>query len=199
MTTGEKLALLRRQKGMTQEELSETLNVSRQSVSRWEMNAAFPETDKLIRLSKLFDCSIDFLLKNEYQKNDSRDTDLSAVDCHQFIRECGYFFLATSVDDQPRLRPFGMIHAKDQALFIATDKRKSVYSDLLRNPKVEIASYRPDTRKWIRIRATVEEDSSIQTREEMMDLYSNLRQAYQNENEMYLIIYRLLIDHVSVT
>ena len=63
VTTGEKLALLRRRKGMTQEELSEALMVSRQSVSRWEMDAAFPETDKLIKLSKLFDCSIDFCLK----------------------------------------------------------------------------------------------------------------------------------------
>lgn len=43
MTTGEKLALLRKKKGMTQEELAEALQVSRQSVSRWEMDAAFPE------------------------------------------------------------------------------------------------------------------------------------------------------------
>lgn len=73
MTTGEKLALLRRQKGMTQEELSETLNVSRQSVSRWEMDTAFPETDKLVKLSKLFDCSIEFLLKTDYQAYRSGD------------------------------------------------------------------------------------------------------------------------------
>lgn len=52
MTTGEKLAALRREKGLTQEQLAEALNVSRQSVSRWEMDAAFPETDKLIRLSR---------------------------------------------------------------------------------------------------------------------------------------------------
>lgn len=199
MTTGEKLALLRRQKGMTQEDLSESLNVSRQSVSRWEMDAAFPETDKLIKLSKLFDCSIDFLLKNEYQKNDRKDTDLSATDCLQFIRDCGYFFLATSVNDQPRLRPFGMIYANDQDLFIATDKRKGVYSDLQRNPRVEIASYRTDTHRWIRIQGSVEEENSIHIQEEMMDLYSNLRQAYRNENEMYLVIYRLLIDHADIT
>ena len=62
VTTGEKLALLRKKRGITQEELSEMLNVSRQSVSRWELDAAFPETDKLIKLSKLFECSIDFLL-----------------------------------------------------------------------------------------------------------------------------------------
>lgn len=60
MTTGEKLAFLRKKKGITQEQLSEQVGVSRQSVSRWEMDAAFPETDKLIKLSRLFERSIDF-------------------------------------------------------------------------------------------------------------------------------------------
>ena len=67
MTTGEKLAVLRKEKGITQEALSEMLNVSRQSVSRWELDVAFPETDKLIKLSKLFECSIDFLLNENIQ------------------------------------------------------------------------------------------------------------------------------------
>ena len=198
VTTGEKLALLRRQRGMTQEELSEVLNVSRQSVSRWEMDVAFPETDKLIRLSKLFDCSIDFLLKNDYQVDQKKSTELSVKDGCRFIRECGYFFLATSVDDQPRLRPFGMIHANDQSLFIATDKRKSVYTDLQKNPRVELASISFDTRRWIRIYGRVEVESSLQIREEMMDVYSNLRQAYRNGDEMYLVIFRLLIDDISI-
>lgn len=199
MTTGEKLALLRKKKGMTQEELSETLQVSRQSVSRWEMDAAFPETDKLIKLSKLFDCSIDFLLNNSIQKSEKSEIDFFVEDCHQFIRECGYFFLATSVDNQPRLRPFGMIHSNDNALYIATDKRKRVYSDLQENPKVEIASYNPNTRKWIRISGIAEVESANQIREEMMNIYSNLRQAYLNENEVYLVIYRLVIDDISIT
>lgn len=198
VTTGEKLALLRRQKGMTQEELSEALNVSRQSVSRWEMDAAFPETDKLIRLSKLFDCSIDFLLKTDYQMNEKKDAELSARDCCRFIQECGYFFLATSVDDQPRLRPFGMIHANDQSLFIATDKRKSVYTDLQKNPKVELASFSSETRQWLRIRGKVEAEGSLQIREEMMDVYSNLRRAYRSGDEMYLVIFKLLIDAISI-
>lgn len=203
MTTGEKLALLRKKKGMTQEELSETLKVSRQSVSRWEMDAAFPETDKLIKLSKLFECSIDFLLNDSIQESEKSiakmsDTDFTVRDCHQFIRECGYFFLATSVENQPRLRPFGMIHSNDEAMFIATDKRKRVYSDLQENPKVEIASYNPNTRKWIRISGIVEVESSNQIREEMMNIYFNLRQAYFDENEMYLMIYRLVIDDISI-
>lgn len=203
MTTGEKLALLRKKKGMTQEELSEALQVSRQSVSRWEMDAAFPETDKLIKLSKLFECSIDFLLNDSIQESEKgiakmSDTDFTVRDCHKFIRECGYFFLATSVDNQPRLRPFGMIHSNDEAMFIVTDKRKKVYSDLQENPKVEIASYNPNTRKWIRITGKAEEENSNRIREEMMNIYSNLRRAYVNENEIYLVIYRLLIDDISI-
>lgn len=203
MTTGEKLALLRKKKGMTQEELSEALQVSRQSVSRWEMDAAFPETDKLITLSKLFECSIDFLLNDSIRESEKSivkmsDTDFNVRDCHQFIRECGYFFLATSVNNQPRLRPFGMIHSNDETMFIATDKRKKVYSDLQENPKVEIASYNPNTHKWIRITGKAEEENSNRIREEMMNIYSNLRRAYVNENEIYLVIYRLLIDDISI-
>ena len=199
MTTGEKLALLRKKRGMTQEELSEALNVSRQSVSRWEMDAAFPETDKLIKLSKLFDCSIDFLLNNSIQESEKSEINFSVEDCHKFIRECGYFFLATSVDNQPRLRPFGMIHSKDEALYIATDRRKRVYSDLQKNPKMEIASYNSNTRRWIRISGRAEAESSNQIREEMMNIYSNLRQAYFGENEMYLVIYRLVTDDISIS
>ena len=61
MTTGEKIAALRKKNGITQEQLAEILKVSRQSVSRWEMDIAFPETEKLIKLSRLLGCSIDFL------------------------------------------------------------------------------------------------------------------------------------------
>lgn len=65
MTTGEKLQSLRKQNNYTQEELADIMNVSRQSVSRWESDIAFPETEKLITLSKLYKCSIDYLLNSE--------------------------------------------------------------------------------------------------------------------------------------
>lgn len=89
MTTGEKLALLRKKKGITQEKLSELLLVSRQSVSRWELDAAFPETDKLIKLSKLFECSIDFLLNEDIEQSETMETDVSLNYYYKFIRECG--------------------------------------------------------------------------------------------------------------
>ena len=65
MTTGQKIAKLRRERGMTQDGLADALGVSRQAVSKWESDAAFPETEKLVRLSRLLECSIDYLLKQE--------------------------------------------------------------------------------------------------------------------------------------
>ena len=63
MTTGDKLAKLRKNANYTQEQLAEILGVSRQAVSKWESDLAFPETEKLIRISELYGCSLDYLLK----------------------------------------------------------------------------------------------------------------------------------------
>ena len=191
MTTGEKLAFFRKQKGITQEHLSELLEVSRQSVSRWEKDAAFPETDKLIKLSKLFECSIDFLLNDSIYKEDNACTGASADDCRRFIHDCGYFFLATSVDNQPKLRPFGMIYSNSRELFIATDKRKKVYCDLVNNPKIELAAYNLHTRKWIRIAGRAEQESSVFIQEDMMDVYPSLRQKYQGGEKIFLAVFKL--------
>ena len=63
MTLGEKIAKQRKELNYTQEQLADILGVSRQSISKWESDIAYPETDKLIELGKLFDCSMDYLLK----------------------------------------------------------------------------------------------------------------------------------------
>lgn len=192
------MALLRKKKGITQEALSEILNVSRQSVSRWEMDIAFPETDKLIRLSKLYGCSIDYLLNEDIQECEEDQTRIDVGKCCQFIRDCGYFFLATSVDGSPRMRPFGMIYSNGRNLFIVTDKRKKVYEELTGNPQVGIASYNPGTRRWIRISARVEEETSRVVWEEIMMMYPSLRQKYLDETGIYIAIYKLLINDVGI-
>ena len=70
MTLGEKLAKARKENNITQEQLADRLGVSRQSISKWESDIAYPETDKLIRMSEIFNCSLDYLLKeNITEKN----------------------------------------------------------------------------------------------------------------------------------
>jgi len=75
MTFGEKLSKLRRENNYTQEQLADKLDVSRQSVSKWESDIAYPETDKLIEIGRLFDCSMDYLLKDDVtEKNGAAPT-----------------------------------------------------------------------------------------------------------------------------
>lgn len=62
MTIGEKLKILRRQHGLTQEQLAEKLGVSRQALSKWESDASVPDTENIIRLAHLFDITTDHLL-----------------------------------------------------------------------------------------------------------------------------------------
>lgn len=62
MTTGQKIAALRRERGMTQDALAEALSVTRQAVSKWEADAALPETGKLVPLARLLGCTADYLL-----------------------------------------------------------------------------------------------------------------------------------------
>lgn len=64
MDFSEKLLTLRKAKDMTQEELAEKLNVSRQSVSKWESGQAVPELDKIVAVSAVFDVTTDYLLKS---------------------------------------------------------------------------------------------------------------------------------------
>ena len=64
MTFSDKLIALRRKAGWSQEELAERLNVSRQSVSKWEGAQSMPDIDKIVQMSSLFSVTTDYLLKD---------------------------------------------------------------------------------------------------------------------------------------
>ena len=77
MSFGKNLQYLRQlSAGMTQETLAEKLNVSRQTVSKWEMDAANPEMDKALELCKVFNCSLDNLFRDEMDQRSSVYTNL---------------------------------------------------------------------------------------------------------------------------
>lgn len=65
MTFAEKLKSIRKQAGMSQEQLAEKLGVSRQAVTKWETDAGIPDIENIMAISALFDISIDELLSNE--------------------------------------------------------------------------------------------------------------------------------------
>ena len=74
MTFGENLQFLRKRAGLTQEDLAEQMEVSRQSVSKWESNAAYPEMDAILRLCDRFGVDMDTLLRKDVQTALAEDT-----------------------------------------------------------------------------------------------------------------------------
>ena len=75
MKLHEKLFKLRKENGMTQDDLAEKLDISRQAISRWEMGTALPDVINILHLSKLYGVSTDYLLNDEYES----DSDLPIV------------------------------------------------------------------------------------------------------------------------
>lgn len=72
MALSEKLYTLRKKSGLSQEQLAEQLNVSRQAISKWESGTSTPESDKLIAISQYFNVSLDYLMKED--NDQSKDT-----------------------------------------------------------------------------------------------------------------------------
>ena len=75
MKLQDKIIKHRKSNGWSQEDFAEKLNVSRQSISRWENGTAFPDAQNLLQISKLFGVSADYLLNDDYES----DNDIPAV------------------------------------------------------------------------------------------------------------------------
>lgn len=75
MKLPDKIIKLRKATGISQEELAEQLNVSRQAISRWENGSALPDAQNILQISKLFGVTADYLLNDDYES----DSDIPAV------------------------------------------------------------------------------------------------------------------------
>lgn len=82
MIFSEKLQLVRKSKGMTQEELAEKLDVSRQAVAKWESGQVYPDINNLIQISNLFNVTVDYLVRDQecmMNINDEEESDISRL------------------------------------------------------------------------------------------------------------------------
>ncbi len=87
MKIGDKILKLRTESNISQEQLAEKISVSRQSVSKWEMNQALPQIDKILQICDLFDISIEELL---YEKYDNADKKISQSNQNKYFGTDGF-------------------------------------------------------------------------------------------------------------
>lgn len=84
MTIGDKIKLLRTEKGITQESLAEKLNVSRSAIAKWETNNGIPEMSNLKIISKLFDISVDKLIDDAKTIKKIESKEDKIFDCSEY-------------------------------------------------------------------------------------------------------------------
>ena len=136
MTIGQKITLLRTAADISQEQLSETLGVSRQSISKWETDQALPQIDKVIQLAELFNVSTDKLLLDKIAFNDTAkkthnkyfgtdgfrgeaNVNLTSIQAYKVGRFLGWYFSSKlSGCTKPGYRP---------KIVIGKDTRRSSY------------------------------------------------------------------------
>lgn len=80
MIFSDKLQLIRKNKGFTQEDFAEKLNVSRQAVAKWESGQAYPDITNLIQISNLLNISIDYLVKDQECMNSPVEMPINDID-----------------------------------------------------------------------------------------------------------------------
>ncbi|MBE9886363.1 helix-turn-helix domain-containing protein [Enterococcus durans] len=116
MSVGKRLKHFRLEKGFSQNDIATFLNISRQSVSRWETGKAYPDIDKLVELSKYYGISIDELLKEphdlkeEEQKSLHKPSKIEKIDNRQelitYIDSWGLLLLTVL---SITVAPFGLL------------------------------------------------------------------------------------------
>ena len=87
MEFNNKLYDLRKQKGFSQEELANRLNVSRQTISKWEVGESTPDMEKLVAISDLFEVSLDELVKGEEPKTAGTSEQVVKSELYSDIKE----------------------------------------------------------------------------------------------------------------
>lgn len=137
MTIGEKIVNLRSNAGLSQEDFAEKVNVSRQSVSKWEMNQALPQIDKVLMICELFGISTDELLQDKIEVKIQNETshqlkyfgtdgfrgetnlNLTSLQAYKVGRFLGWYFSSPlSGCQEPNYRP---------RIVIGKDTRRSSY------------------------------------------------------------------------
>lgn len=103
MIFADKLIKLRRQRGWSQEELAEKMGVTRQSVSKWESMQSLPDLDRILQLSKLFEVSTDYLLKDEIETEDTEIKEAGAENEERYVslKEANEFVSAKKSSAMP--------------------------------------------------------------------------------------------------
>ena len=104
-----------------------------------------------------------------------------------FLKECGVYFLATTDNDQPRVRPFGTAEIFEGHLYIETGKKKDVFKQIEKNNKVEICAFKDGV--WLRVAGNLIVDDRVEAKKDMLDKNPALRKMANENDDHTAVLY----------
>ena len=107
----------------------------------------------------------------------------------RFLKDAGYYFLATVDGDQPRVRPFGTALIFQGRLYIQTGRKKNVSKQITRNGKVEICAFQPKKGCWLRLSGTLVDDNRREAKQAMLDAHPGLKKMYSADDPNTQVLY----------
>ncbi len=107
----------------------------------------------------------------------------------EFIKAYPVFHVATVEGNQARVRPFGFIMKRNDALYFCTNKSKDVYKQLTQNPDIEISDMGKDS--WLRIRGRIAFDDSREAKAQAFEVMPDLLRMYPKgaDDELFVTFY----------
>ncbi|OPY88024.1 MAG: Pyridoxamine 5'-phosphate oxidase [Syntrophus sp. PtaU1.Bin208] len=107
----------------------------------------------------------------------------------EFIKAHPVFHIATVEGNQARVRPFGFIMKRNNALYFCTNKTKEVYKQLTQNPDIEISAMGKDS--WLRIRGRIAFDDSREAKAQAFEVMPDLLRMYPEgaDDERFVTFY----------
>lgn len=105
----------------------------------------------------------------------------------KFLKESGFYFLATVDGDKPRVRPFGTAEIFENHLYIQTGKSKDVFRQISKNPNVELCAFKDG--KWIRVEGKLVADDRVEAKKDMLDKNPSLRNMYSEFDDNTIVLY----------
>ena len=106
---------------------------------------------------------------------------------YEFLKNSKTFYIATIDNDQPRVRPFGVVNIYEDKLYIQTGKNKNVSKQMQINPKVELCAFLDG--KWIRLEGTVVRDDRVEAKQAMLDANPMLKSMYSADDDNTEVLY----------
>lgn len=117
----------------------------------------------------------------------------------EFLKECQRFFVLTVKDDSPIGRPFGAVAEFGSDLYIATSNKKEVYSQMKKNPNVQLVAIKDGCRDWIRISGKAEECQDIETKTKMFEACPVLEKHYGTPQCEFLAVFKIKVDEAELS